>query len=310
MKKNLADRILGLIIGLNIIVFLIFIFFYIPMVVYFINICVFLLVQFVAIPINEYVKKDVLKNNLIIFKIIIRIGLILILIISLYKIILSRNYNLKYTYWICLIAFGLILFTRFIERLVKDYKERKLNEKKHNKLYIATNILIATFIIGVVGYNIGQSYIHPKRDIYLNNIKVPECIVIYKHDANESRKTSLNLNTNIKIESLEDLEKITMELNSKVIKSITTTDLFNYERMRSDNSPYYLMSFHYEDSINTENRLENGYISFIIMTSNGNTAIGEINRREDFIFGNKYYNEIFPISFSEETVNMIFTYLD
>jgi hypothetical protein len=271
---------------------------------------VFLLVQFVAIPINEYVEKDVLKNNLIILKIIIRIGLILILIVSLYKIILSRNYNLKYTYWICLVAFGLILLTIFIERLVKDYKERKLNQKKHNKLHIVVNLLIATFIIGVVGYNIGQSYIHPKRYIYLNNIKVPEYIIIYKHDANESRKTSLNLNTNIKIKSLEDLKKITMELNSKEIENIITTDLFNYERMRSDNSPYYLISFHYADSINRENRLENGYISFIIMTSNGNTAIGEINRREDFIFGNKYYNEIFPISFSEETVNMIFTYLD
>jgi len=79
--------------------------------------------------------------------------------------------------------------------------------------------------------------------------------------------------------------------------------------MRSDSSPYYMMSFHYKNSNNQENRLENGYIDRLIITSNKNIAIEQLNK-DDFHLDRKYYYDIFPINFSEETINVIFTYLN
>jgi hypothetical protein len=196
-----------------------------------------------------------------------------------------------------------------IEKLVNSYRERKLNEKKYNNLYILGDLLITIFIISILVYELILFCMRPSSNIFIDSVKVPEYISIRKHYANGSGKNSVNLNTNIKIKSPEDLKKITMELNSIMIKNITSTDFLNYERMRSDNSPYYMMSFHYENSNNQENRLENGYIDRIIVTSNKNIAIEQLNK-DDFNLDRKYYYDIFPINFSEETINIIFTYLN
>ncbi|WP_313757308.1 hypothetical protein [Tissierella sp.] len=305
IKKNLAYYILGI----NLILFFIFGLIEAPLLVQYINISIVLFVQFIVIPINEYRKVDILKNKSVISILTIRIGLIVVFNVCLYKIFLSNNYNLKYTYWVCFGTFSLIILVLLIEKLVNSYRERKLNEKKYNNLYILGNLLITIFIISILVYELILFRMRPSRNIFIDSVKVPEYISIHKYYANGSGKNSVNLNTNIKIKSPEDLKKITMGLNSIMIKNIISTDFLNYERMRSDNSPYYMMSFHYENSNNQENRLENGYIDRIIITSNKNIAIEQLNK-DDFHLDRKYYYDIFPINFSEETINVIFTYLN
>ena len=283
---------------------------YLPNIVQFINYCMAFLISFIVMPINEYMKKGILKDKSVISRLIIRVSIILIFILSFYKILLSKNYSLRCIYWICLGSSALMILSIFIEVLTKNYRERKSSGKRYNKLYTIGYFLIVVLIGSIQVYSLISYYTYPPRHLSLDNIKIPEKIVIYEDDTNKSKESPIDFGRKTEITSLEDLEKITGELKSIGIESIRSTDLLNYERMRDDNYPHYSMLFDYGDLNSRKNRLEDGYIDSIILTSNGNISIRQLSNKENLIFGRKFYNEVFPISLSEETLDIIATYLE
>ena len=78
--------------------------------------------------------------------------------------------------------------------------------------------------------------------------------------------------------------------------------------MREDNLPYYMLMLNYKASDSWTNVLEDGYIDYIAVTSNGNTIIEEMKTRDRLILESDHYIEHFPISLSKDTMDMLFEY--
>jgi hypothetical protein len=154
-----------------------------------------------------------------------------------------------------------------------------------------------------------QSITPPKHHIVINALKVPKKITVFKFSENELRGKSVSVKPIGEISSPEDIKKITKELDAINIENITSIDLINYQRMRSDNYPYYFMTFDYDNIDGLSTKLENGYIQELIVTSNRNVAIEELISKEGLALFNKYYYDIYPVGLSKDTEDMIFSYL-
>jgi hypothetical protein len=257
---------------------------------------------------NGHIKKGDIRKRTVILSLAMRGILITLLAASMYRILYSKDYNLKYTYWIALVAFATIVITLPIGALIKDYKKRKSEGKKRNILFIIVSVLFISLWPCFIAYNIAVKYAYPERQIVLDNLKVPESITIYRYDR-ESNLFNPNFYSKINITEEDNINKIIKNLQSTKIESFTGTSLINYSRMRCDNLPYYMLMFHYTGSDSWDNVLEDGYIDYVVVTTNRNTTIEETKKRSRLIFGVDIYNEIFPISLSQETVDMIFEYI-
>ncbi len=308
--KNLADYIMIGILITNIILTFIFKAFNPPKAIQFINISTVFLIISIASPTNDYIKKGILRDKLVILSLIIKGALFTIFTISLYKVLLSTNYNLKYAYWVALISFLFMAAIFITELLIQNYKKRKQTGKKHNVLYIALSITVIVLIKGFAILSLIDSINYPQKSIVIEQVKVPQYISIYKYGDDEGRRGSLNsiLNSSIKITDLEFIKKIVSDIQPGRIENITSTELFNYQRMRDDNSPYYLIMFGYEDIFNENDGIENGYFTRLAITSNGYVAMEISNSKKGLLY-NKYYDEVYPIRLSKDTIDMIFRYI-
>lgn len=295
-KSNIKNKIVDYIIIINIILFFLFILIDVPRMVEFINIYMFIFLQFLLLPINEYIKSETSKSKLNGFVLMIKIILITIISICLYRIVLSDDYNLKYTYWLFIGSFILKIIIKVVESLIEEYNTRIRDEKKYNILNLMGKLLLAIFLISIPTYGFIVKYMQPSKYIFLNNVKTPDYIEIHEYDSKASK--------NNRIESLEDINKIIKELNSIEIRNIRFTELLNYEKMKNINKPNYIMTFNYEEISSKERILENGYISYILVTSNGSMAIERINWKGR----SNMYIETFPIKVSKETADMIYKY--
>ena len=113
----------------------------------------------------------------------------------------------------------------------------------------------------------------------------------------------------IAITKPEDLGMITSELESKNLKTLSNTDQLNYDRMKWKNSPSYNLSFRFSDTNTENNWFEKGDGTYLVITSNRNVAI-EKHFFNDGFFGFRGYREVYPLSLSDETMDMIFSYLN
>lgn len=306
-NKNLADRIIMGIYIVNMITITLGVFIDVSAIFLFINIIILFFMVYVLEPLNKYIKKGTLKNKAIILAISSRMILMLIFAISLYKILLSNNYNLKYTYFICLVSFILLIISKMAEGLINDYSRRKIEGKKYNIIFLIVSIFLGIMILTIIVYFVTRSYSYPSRRIVLDDVKIPEYISVYKYDY-ESGKTSIGISEKNKIDSFEDLNKIMSELNSIEIESVTSTNLLNYYRKISNQDPYYVLIPSYKDVSFKENTLEDGYIDIISIRSDGDMVIESIKLKDNRILGNRYYKEVYPINLSQETKDILSKY--
>lgn len=275
----------------------------------FISLCVIFMVIAIVSPVDNYFKKGIINNKSTIIIIFLRLVLVVMLVISWYKILLTKNYNLKYTYWAAIISISSIMIIYFIELLISDYRNKKANNKRYYKLNTIGSTLLVFLISSFYLFNLIQSFSRPKHHVVVNALKVPEKISVYKFSKNEFRRESVSVKPISEITSPEDIKKITKELEATSVGNITSIDLINYERMKSDNYPYYIMRFDYDNTNGFITKLENGYIEEMMVTSNRNVAIEELISKEGLALFNKYYYDIYPVGLSKETLDMIFNYL-
>ncbi|MGB8453205.1 MAG: hypothetical protein WCD89_12860 [Anaerocolumna sp.] len=308
-KKTLTDYILLGLFIINLIVLFTFYVYNAFQDIQIIDLYVMFIIAFIVIPLKDYFKRGILKNKFVILSLIIRFGVGLIFSVTSYQVFLSNNYNLKYTYWIWFICFVSAILIFYFKSLSNDYKKRKLLEKQHNRIHIAGRILLLVLFICFLGYKSGRDFIQPQRQLILKDIKIPESISIYKHDATK-QDIKPYLNSLITINDPDDLRVITKEFEAVRIVNITSTDRINYERMRADNLCYYNMIFDYGDIKGEKLELKNGYVNCLEVTGNGNAAITYMNRYNGLIFGEQYYREIYPINISKKIADLIFVYIN
>lgn len=303
-SKSLADYILNGLLVLNILLLLNFGNIMDFRLLHFINLCFIFLDLSIAIPVNDYTKKGILKSK--IKSLILRTGICIVYIISLYQAFFSRNYHLKYTYLICFAFNILLIFVSILDGSIKEHERRTLLKKRFNKLYQVASIIISVIIFAIPIYIITQSVMVPQNQIVLSDIKAPESMTIYKYVADED---NLDLNSHIEIKTPEDIQMIIDDLKSIEVSSLSYVDILNYEKMKQDNYPYYLLILDGNFKIEDKNNQTNNSIYFISITSNKNVVIERLYTNNKLFF-KKRPNDIYPVNFSKETIDMIFSYIN
>lgn len=260
-------------------------------------------------PVNDYWKKGQLGSRRAILLISARIVLTATSIISGYIALSPNNYNLKYTYWIAFISILLQIFILFLDDIIKGHRKRKAENKKYNLLYTLGGTFFILALIGFQSYSTMQSYIQPKHQIALANLKAPDKILIYKFGKDEENYGIQGFSRVCEISSLEDIDKITNELRTMEVVNVTLTDLINYKKKMDMKHTYYRMRFEYSGTTYGLTKLEDGYISEILITSKRITAIEEMNSRSNPFLVSKYYREIYPVNFSKDTMDMMLKWI-
>lgn len=274
----------------------------------FILICTIYSFLGIILPGREYFRRDCLKDRKVTLMFFIRRIPDVVLLVCGYEILLSKNYSLKYTYWIGAVLTIYLMLKLASHSIIEGYKEDKSNNRKHFWLFRTGAAVLWFLFLGFQFHIIMRPIIQPQHEIVLDNLKVPERIMIYKYENNKTHSMSPFTPPISEISSPEHQEKIIKALRDTRVENITLTDLINHYRMRNDNSPYYILELEYSRS-STSRKLEDGYVESIMITSNKQVVIKQSATRE-VLFGTKRYYEIYPVDISEDIMDMIFKYID
>ncbi len=258
-----------------------------------------------VLPVRNYLKKGSIKGSLAIFQLTVNTMLALLFITSICIISFSNSYSLKYSFWIALISLNLILYIYFLTHLIKNYKENAYIAKRISRFDIAFALFWALLVPCVEGYNLVKPYMHPQRQVEIYNLKTPVKMTIYRYGDN-TQGVSSQIG---EISSADDINKIIEELNLIKTKHLVSTELMNYERNKRKKSPYYYIVFNYGDKGGVSTKIEEGYIFYIVVTSNRNAAIEELVDKKTIFNNSKSYFEVYPVKLSDKTIDMIFSHI-
>lgn len=260
---------------------------------------------FVIKPRKQKLKKDEMPSFITNLTNIIRVILVFSFVIALYKIMMTKDYNLKYSYFICGTSFISITVMNFIEEIIKRYKSRKSKGKKLNVLYILGKILLGFLALTLSFQFLIKSCNIENKEIILKGIKFPEYITIYE---NEDIDTIL-YSERIKINDKILIKEIFEEINDKKIKNLRYADYFNYIKLSFKN-PYYNLLCRYKTNVKYKDEtLENGYINEFEMFSNGYIVIKERNWDHNF-FSFKSSDYVYRVKLSQNTIDKILNYIN
>lgn len=275
----------------------------------FIGVSVLIAGTVILLPLKNYIREGTLRSGTAVLAVFLRTVFVLMLIVSGYEILFSKNYNLKYSYWIAAICIIYMFTVPAIQGIIKDLKEKKYSREKLKGLFSIGGTVLWILIVIYFGYNLTQSYLLPIQQINLSNLKMPNKIVVYKQNKDAKSSEYLSSGSICEITSSENIEKIIKELKSAKIENISSYDLANYYRMKKNNYPCYTMFFQYSNTDNALRGIENGYIQEVVITSNRSIVIQQLNSRHGLIFQD-YYEGIYPVSLSKDTIDMIFSFIE
>lgn len=263
-------------------------------------------INFAYKPLRSLLNKDKTPNFLTNLINAIRIILSVAIIISFYRILLTKNYSLKYSYFVIGISFITNLIMSFIEDIIKRYKSRKSEGKKIDETFIFGYLILGMIVFTILYYSITGILNFEQKEIILDDLKIPDYIDIYEYnkDIDEMYSDKIEVNNTILIKEIFD------QLNNEEINSLRLTDYYNYKRMVNDNKPYYMLYCRYDDKTNNKDKiLENGYIYRFELTSKGYLVIREFNSESNKIFFIPDY-DVYRVKLSQETINKILNYID
>lgn len=241
------------------------------------------------------------------------LSILLVFLICLYRIFATRNYSLKYTYYIAFISLYMMIFGFIFKSAVKQFEERKNEGKKFNSLYIgfASIVTIVSFSLSLFSL-MSVNFTSP-RHLNIGDLHLPDKIFMSKIGEGDFFPSTgiyfIDPDSNsIRIDAPEDIEKIVADLESKELENLAIIDSFNFIRMKWDNTNLHALVFDHKDYYMDDGGLDQGYVWNITMTSNGKIVI------EDRSYGNAdslfSYERIsyYPVDFSRETMDLIDSY--
>lgn len=307
LKEKSKINTLKVISILNIIVLLAFTMSDVAYKYFFINITVLIVLDYIIIPFNKEKEKNTVNKN-VIRKTILKSLVSLILLISFYRILVGRNYNLKYTYYIALSCVFIIWFSLYYKNIADSYKADRREGKRVLNIKFIFDLIFNTLVGLIFPYILLSSFFIPSDSMLLTKIVEPNTISMEKitKDYYKNIEEGLFDNNELDIDSSEAIEGIVEDIEGEKIENIIGTDLMNYQRMTEDYKDQYLLQFIYGET--ESGQLEDGYITFIRLLSNGEAFIEEINFKSFSIFNTGNDFSYYPIQLSKETRDTIFSF--
>jgi hypothetical protein len=271
----------------------------------FLGIVMIFVIKDIASPLNKVYKDGGFDNKLVRGIFFIRASVVIAFTISLYLILLSKRYNLKYSYWVCFLSLILLILFSFLQGFWHRYIDRRVKGKKQNDLYFIGSLLMVIALTSVQYLELKPIFITESKQINLEQMKAPNSITIYQHNRWNS---GFVLNNQITIDKTDDINMILSDLSGRTLKSLTSIESLNYQRLKAKNTPYYNLFFDFEDNVSNENIFNNNIV-FLVVTSNEIAAI-EVLQIGKTSFFNKDIRYIYSVTLSEETYHMLSTYFN
>jgi hypothetical protein len=268
----------------------------------FLALCLEFFIIEIAIPINEYIKN---KTYMLVERIfiIIRATFYSLAVVACYDLIISRSDFYGYSYLIFSIAVIILLLISFFSNDIIEYFKLKSIREKYNKI----NLLKSTFSFLIALFLFASSFMIqfaiPNSTVTLTDIKTPDQIRLYKGEIVNGRFE--------RTEEFIDLEKdvidrIVNDLNDAQITNLKGTKLLDFEN-KKDTIPSFVLMINYNSNSYGNKGLEYGYLDNM-MIIDSTVVIERISMNKVFLFQKVYY-DIYPIQLSNETMNIINSYL-
>lgn len=303
-KKSLANKILDIVLMIDVISIIILSIFKTGEKIILVNAWILFILAPVVVYISRCVSQRKIKDKSIALLLVVKITLVMLASVCFYLIVFSKNYNLKYTYWVGFISTCPLVFNSFYEGCKDKIQKRISKGKKNNKLYLFAYLLITFIIVSFLVYIVLNNYMRPSKEVVLDTIKAPNTVSVYKFSNNKNALES-PLKYQSETTAREIMKEVSTELQSVSIKNLTGTEIFNYEKMKAAQQPYYRIFFSYNENMFKEGSLEEGYLDEILITANNNAVILDSRLKKAFILGEHHYTEIYPINLSKDTIDKI-----
>jgi hypothetical protein len=140
----------------------------------------------VITPLNTYIKNSILQEKTTLIKLLLRIYIITLFVISLYFLLVSEQYNLKYSYWICFFCILVFFFHTLFKGILNLNKKRKVRGENFISLSFVGNILAVIFMFVFSSYQLARVFITPQNEMYINQIVAPESVNIWENGIAEN----------------------------------------------------------------------------------------------------------------------------
>ncbi len=269
---------------------------------------ILILLEFILRPLNLEFTEGKFKLS----KLLIRAIIFIIFAISLYIIMIGKNYNLKYTYYISITTTTIIIINIFYQGIIAIYKKSKLKGAEKSNLIFVFLMISYLFIGTIYIYNFSSEYNLPEKEIKINITIMPEYLSITKI-TDDNYDDIFDFKTDkegLKVTDSQTIEKIVAELNNQSIKNISGIKLLNYKRMLNDYNDKYLIYFNYGGENYEVDTLKKGYIYKLVVPTKRKAFIEELTSRDRFILGEKLYYDRYPVELSKNTIEMIQSYIE
>lgn len=279
-------------------------------VIIFINLLLLVLIEYILFPLSKQAKENTLKDRNVWLKVTFKAIMVLVLFLSVYRMFYTKNYDLKYTYFLAAISFLIILVEVLGRNILENYRDRE--EKEFGKFNLAWSILLSLAILVFIANSIYQKITIAENQLVLDNIKEPSSITIniVTDESYNNAGEWLFDNETKSIEDPEQIKTIVDDLASKTINNASGIAYLNYQRMEDDRSNHYVLWFDYGDQAGEKQTLEAGYISSIILNSNGQSLIEELKFKKGLIYEYTSYYDKYPVELSKESKELIYSYVD
>lgn len=270
----------------------------------FFNLCFIYFIFYIILPFMKHIKKGQFNTKSIRTFSILRILTGTAIYFTLYQIYFSKDYTLKYTYYILFMALFLSFFIHILD-LLADINWNQKNGRGRNNILPAMNLIIITALFLLFCNDIFTYVSIPKSSHDLKNIKVPESITVYKNVGSKVLVNGVDDGSNVVIDNPADVQTIINDLNSHFVKTFTAENRLNYIRMKDANQPTYTLVFNYDD----KGSLENNYLPSMEITANRFSVIADNSSKSHVLYGTFEYADFYPVSLSDDTLILIFNYI-
>ncbi|MBH1940949.1 hypothetical protein I5677_08605 [Mobilitalea sibirica] len=252
-------------------------------------------------PYRKHLKNGTLRRKSVILYLCITTAITISFSISVYLVYISNRYNLRYSYWICLFGFIVLIFQPAIGSLINNLKQKKSEEKKVTTLKSIGYIILIAILLYYQYPNFKDYIFVPQKQIYLKTIQMPRKITIYQYNNNNGKRKLVNM---LHIRNEEIINRILSELSEKTYTNISATESFNFDKMKEYNAPYYQISLNFNVPSDTEQWFPKTVNADLVITSNRNTAI-EVKKFHEGLLTFRHSKKIYPVILPEDTLDLL-----
>lgn len=236
-------------------------------------------------------------------------GLLTILgIAAFYRIFISLDYDIYFSYWIFPLSFLFLISMETVETLLRkilniedksdNLKHEDEFENEEKSLWQRTKNLLYIVVTAGLLY---QQYYEPVLILNEGDIVAPTSIYVSLIKKDEiSRGSIWNYKDSQSLIESDDsylIENLWSDVTESGIKKLRYGELINYQKMQRTYDSYYSILLLYDENIRTNTGRENR-AEYIDIYPNGNVYLLKYNSKN-------FKTEIFPTSLSEDTLKSL-----